>query len=655
MKQINSHNIEWVKEFITKNRFSIVVLISIVISTAVLYFYTQRVSHHFLADNSITLLSYLVGITALIAFTVTFFNSFASMNVKNAYYLGINRNLFRLSKRLGYSLISSIMFRGSLLLLYFIPIFLVLDKFVLSKIQSHINSLLLPFWYATFLFCLFSLILAVYNCLSLLGARSDKVDDMIETYYEKEFRETLIHYIETGEKVDPDAFSSKELPVGTISHIEIHKKVDPVELITNRINLFQGYEKFIYLYTILNDSEKRATDHTLFMNNDGQKDKSSIVSDRIPHIKEYFENKWKFLSTLKIEDWSELRTFIDGQYKRNTRLCLDICASWEEEYSKEVFECESEETHYSKQKVNQEQQIDTLLYTLLYKMASSCNKVYLHNADADPEEIIELYKTLNNAIDIGKNGNIQATQEVKKVLEETQKAIELDYLETAGEFLLTYPWQAREWQVWKVKENYIKLIYNKDRTELLHLLNKQNITDLVLLKAILEFLPIEQIIRHLIYTCAYSHRRYDVSPIVVKYELYKSIIQRKTTELDKLKKSSGFQTSLIGSISKDIDYYDIGYYLNDHIAKIIIDSIFSDGEIDQQLIDEIGGVFDIINYLALRSCLTSEYKVLSKISPDIAESPQKEDLRESIKRTQKNYPETIPIVMERLSEILQIK
>lgn len=392
---------------------------------------------------------------------------------------------------------------------------------------------------------------------------------------------------------------------------------------------------------------------------------SSIV-DSISRIKEYFENKWEFLSTLETKDYPQdsLLNFISYQYEEDTKLCLNICASWEKKYSKEVwdmedkeeyrtkFVCESGETHPLKPQVGQKQQIDTLLY----KMASSCNKVYLHNADADPKKIIELHETLKNAIDIGKNGNIQtATQGAEKVLQETQKAIESDYLETAGEFLLTYPWQARGWQVWEVKENYIKLTYNKDGTELLHLLNKQNITDLVLLKAILEFLPIEQIIRHLIYTCAYSHRRYDVSPIVVKYELYKSIIQRKTTELDKLKKPSDFQTSLIGSISKDIDYYNIGYYLNDHIVKIIIDSIFSDGKIDQQLIDEIGGVFNTINYLALRSCLTSEYKVLSKISPDIAESPQKEDLRESIKRTQKNYPETIPTVMEKLLEILQIK
>lgn len=124
-------------------------------------------------------------------------------------------------------------------------------------------------------------------------------------------------------------------------------------------------------------------------------------------------------------------------------------------------------------------------------------------------------------------------------------------------------------------------------------------------------------------------------------------------ELDKLRESPDFRTSLIRSISKDIDYYDIGYYLNDHIVKIIIDSIFSDGKIDQQLIDKIRGVFGIRNYLALRSCLTSEYDVVSKISPDIAESPQKEDLRDSIKSTQKNYPETIPSVMARLSEILQ--
>ena len=144
---------------------------------------------------------------------------------------------------------------------------------------------------------------------------------------------------------------------------------------------------------------------------------------------------------------------------------------------------------------------------------------------------------------------------------------------------------------------------------------------MVLLKAILEFLPIEQIIRHLIYTCAYSHRSYTVSPIVVNYKLYKDIIRDKRVKLDELRESPDFRTSLIRSISKDIDYYNIGYYLNDHIVKIIIDSIFSDGNIDQQLIDKIRGVFGIRNYLALRSCLTSEYDVVPKISPDIAESP----------------------------------
>ncbi|EJD64716.1 hypothetical protein HMPREF9156_01211 [Scardovia wiggsiae F0424] len=642
MKRIISHNIERLKALII-NHINISFFIIVFLFTIVLYnVYTQPGSHRFLADNSVTLLTYLVGLTALIAFTVTFFNSFASTNVKNAYYLGINRNLFRLSKKPGYSLISSKEFRGSLLLLYIIPLskyFIPKDKLVLLPHKPQfssidINSLLLSFWYVTYLFCLFSLILSANDCLSLLWSRSDmlqserdKTDNMIDDSYKKEFCETLIHYIEN--------YKNNE---------------DPIELIEKRINLFQEDEKFIYLYTILNDSEKKVTYRTLFMNNDEQKtvfrnDNSSIISDRILCIKRYFENKWKVLSTLKIEDRSqELLEFIDGQYKRNTELCLNIYASWGKEYSEKVL------VPYPKEDPNPKQQIDTLLS----KMTQCYNKAYLHNADADPKKIIELHETLKKAIDIGKNGNIQtATQGAEKVLQETQKAIESDYLETAGEFLLTYPWQARGWQVWKVKENYIKLTYNKDGTELLHLLNEQNITDLVLLKAILEFLPIEQIIRHLIYTCAYSHRRYDVSPIVVKYELYKSIIQRKTMELDKLKKPSDFQTSLIGSISKDIDYYDIGYYLNDHIVKIIIDSIFSDGKIDQQLIDKIRGVFDTINYLALRSCLTSEYKVLSKISPDIAESPQKEDLRDSIKSTQKNYPETIPSVMARLSEILQ--
>lgn len=628
MKQINSHNIERLKKFIINNYFPIIVLLS----TAVLYkVYTQPGNHRFPADDSITLLSYLIGLTALIAFTVTFFNSFISTDVKNAYYyLRINCNLLRLIKKPGYSLISNKGFRISFLLLYSIPIFLELVKHIFSKAQSIINiinSLLLSFWYATYLFCLFCLILAVCDCLSLLWARSDrsqserdKASDMIDDFYKKEFRETLIQYIKTDKKIDVDAFALRELPAGTIQYIKIYKKVYPTELIKNRINLFQEVEKFIYLYTILNDSEKIATDHTLFMNNDGQKDKSSIVSDRIPHIKEYFENKWKFLSTLKIEDRSQkLLEFIDGQFERNTELCLNICASWKKEYSKKVWDeeeyhpmieavCESGEIHFLKRQVGQKQQIDTLLY----KMAQCYNKAYLHN-DADPEKIIELHKALKNAIDIGKNGdNKTATPEAEKVLQETQKVIESDYLETAGEFLLTYPWQARGWQVWKVKENYIKLIYNKDRTELLHLLNKQNITDLVLLKAILEFLPIEQIIRHLIYTCAYSHRRDDVSPIVVKYELYKSIIQRKTTELDKLRKSSSSRASLIESISKDIEKYNIDYYLNNQVVNIIIDSIFSDKKIDQQLIDEMSKSFGTVNYLALRSCLTSDVMLFQR-------------------------------------------
>lgn len=321
-----------------------------------------------------------------------------------------------------------------------------------------------------------------------------------------------------------------------------------------------------------------------------------------------------------------------------------------EESSKEVPVCYSEGDCFPKQQVGQEQQIDKLLYNI----AQCYNKAYLHN-DADPEKIIALHEKLNNAIDIGKNGNIQATQEVKKVLEETQKAIESDYLETVYEFLRTYPRQERGWQVWKVKD-YIKSIseLDKSKTEdgLLCLINKQNITDSVLLEAILKFLPIEKCIRHLIYTCAYSHRRDTVSPIVVNYKLYESIIRGKT-KLDELRKSSSSRTSLIESISEDIEKYNIGYYLNDDVVKIIINSIFSDGKIDQQLIDKIRGVFGIRNYLALRSCLTSEYKVLSKISPDIANSPQKEDLRDSIKSTQKNYPETIPSVMARLSEILQ--
>ncbi len=657
-------------------------LFFVVLSSAVaLCCYTLWVGYPFLTDNSITLLSYVVGLTALIAFTVTFSNSFASTDVKNAYYLGINRNLFRLHKKLGYSLISSKMFQICLFLLYVIPILLELDKHIPSKVQSIIinnntnnviqsiiniiNSLLLSFWYVTYLSCLFCLILAVCNCLSLLWSRSDmmqlerrKTDDMIDNYYKEEFNERLVSYLKTQKN---------------------YEDYNPINLIKYRIKSLQEDEKYTYLCIVLSSEklenrsgEKIATliYNTLSMDEHGQKihegktnaELSSIV-DSISRIKEYFENKWEFLSTLETKDYPQdsLLNFISYQYEEDTKLCLNICASWEKKYSKEVwdmedkeeyrikFVCESGEIHPLKPQVGQKQQIDTLLY----KMASSCNKVYLHNADADPKKIIELHEKLNNAIDIGKNGNIQATQEVKKVLEETQKAIESDYLETANRFLLTYPWQAREWQVSEVKENYIKLIYNKDRTELLHLLNKQNITDLVLLKAILEFLPIEQIIRHLIYTCAYSHRSYNVSPIVVNHNLYKGIIRDKRVELDKLRESPDFRTSLIRSISKDIDYYDIGYYLNDHIVKIIIDSIFSDGKIDQQLIDKIRGVFGIRNYLALRSCLTSEYDVVSKISPDIAESPQKEDLRDSIKSTQKNYPETIPSVMARLSEILQ--
>lgn len=665
MKQINSHNIEWVKEFITKNRFPIVVLIS----TVVLYFYTQHVSHHFLADNSIKLLTYLIGLTALIAFTVTFFNSFASTNVKNAYYLGINRNLFRLSKKPGYSLISSKEFRGSLLLLYIIPLskyFIPKDKLVLLPHKPQfssidINSLLLSFWYVTYLFCLFSLILSANDCLSLLWSRSDmlqserdKTDNMIDDSYKKEFCETLIHYIEN--------YKNNE---------------DPIELIEKRINPLQKDEKFIYLYTILTDSEEISTRYALFMNNVGQKKisfrkvRSFIVSGRISYIKKYFENEWKFLPTLKIEDRPELLKIIDGQYKRNTELCLNICASWEKEYSekvwggkessKEVPVCYSEGDYFPKQQVGQEQQIDKLLYNI----AQCYNKAYLHN-DADPEKIIALHEKLNNAIDIGKNGNIQATQEVKKVLEETQKAIESDYLETVYEFLRTYPWQEREWQVWKVKKDYIKSIseFNKSKTEakLLYFLNKKNITDSVLLVAILEFLPIEQTIRHLIYTCVDSHNDYDKygkSPIVVSYKLYDDIIRDKgkRLELDELRKSPDSRASLIESISKDIDeYFGIDSSFEHVPVNKIISSIFSDEEdkkIDQQLIDEMSKSFGTVNYLALRSCLTSEDEVLSKISPDIAKFPQKEDLRESIKRTQKNYPETIPIVMERLSEILQ--
>lgn len=331
------------------------------------------------------------------------------------------------------------------------------------------------------------------------------------------------------------------------------------------------------------------------------------------------------------------------------------------ESSKEVPVCYSEGDYFPKQQVGQEQQIDKLLYNI----AQCYNKAYLHN-DADPEKIIALHEKLNNAIDIGKNGNIQATQEVKKVLEETQKAIESDYLETVYEFLRTYPWQEREWQVWKVKKDYIKSIseFNKSKTEakLLYFLNKKNITDSVLLVAILEFLPIEQTIRHLIYTCVDSHNDYDKygkSPIVVSYKLYDDIIRDKgkRLELDELRKSPDSRASLIESISKDIDeYFGIDSSFEHVPVNKIISSIFSDEEdkkIDQQLIDEMSKSFGTVNYLALRSCLTSEDEVLSKISPDIAKFPQKEDLRESIKRTQKNYPETIPIVMERLSEILQ--
>lgn len=670
MKQINSHNIEWVKEFITKYRFPIVVLIS----TVVLYFYTQHINHHFLADNSVTLLTYLVGLTALIAFTVTFFNSFISTDVKNAYYLGINRNLFRLSKKPGYLLISSKIFRRSLLFLYFIPISLALANPILSKVQNiinsaninsiNINSLLLSFWYATYLSCLFCLILAACNCLSLLWSRSDmlqserrKTDDMINDYYEEEFNERFVSYLKTQKN---------------------YKNYDPINLIKYRIKSFQEDEKYTYLHMVL-DSEKIATliYKTLFMDEDGQKihegktnaELSSIV-DSISHINHYLKNKWEFLSNLEMEKQpQDLLDFIYLQCKKDTELCLNVCASWEKEYSekvwgeessKEVPVCYSEGDYFPKQQVGQEQQIDTLLYN----MAQCYIKVYLHN-DANPEKIITLHETLNNTIDIGRN--IQtATQKVKGVLSETQNAIESDYLETAYEFLRTYPWQTRGWQVWKVKKDYIKSIseFNKNKTEtkLLYFLNRQIITDSVLLVAILEFLPIEQTIRHLIYTCVDSHNDYDKygkSPIVVSYKLYDDIIRDKgkRLELDELRKSPDSRASLIESISKDIDeYFGIDSPFEHVPVNKIISSIFSDEEdkkIDQQLIDEMNKSFGTVNYLALRSCLTSEDKVLSKISPDIAKSPQKEDLRESIKRTQKNYPETIPIVMEKLSEILQ--
>lgn len=637
MKQINSHNAKQLRKLSKICFFSVVI-----IGTIVLYSYTQCASYRFPADDSITLLSYVIALTALITFTVTFFNSFVSTNVKNT-YLRKNRNFYLLSKKFGYSLISSEIFRISLLLLYFIPLAKYLipkDKLVLSPSKSQfsidINSLLLSFWYTIYSFCLFSLVLGAYNCLSLLWSRSgmsqsdrDKADDMIEDDYKKEFRETLIHYIENLQKDDP------------------------MELIKKKINSFQGGEKLIYLYTVF-DVTTTFIYHTLFMNKYGQKkkipflkNKSSIVSPRIFRVNRYLKKKWEFLSTLEMKDRSQdLLYFIFHQCKEDTKLCLNICASWEKEYSEIVFVRYPEDDYFSKLQVDQ----------LLYNMAQCYIKVYLHS-DTYPEKIITLHEKLNNAIDIGKNGdNKTATPEVEEVLQETQKAIELDYLETAGEFLLTYPWQAREWQVWKVKENYIKLIYNKDRTELLHLLNKQNITDLVLLKAILEFLPIEQIIRHLIYTCAYSHRNYNVSPIVVNYNLYKGIIRDKRVELDKLRKSSSSRASLIESISKDIEKYNIDYYLNNQVVNIIIDSIFSDKKIDQQLVDEISKSFGIVNYLALRSCLTSEVKVSSKISSDIAaESPQKENLRELIERIQKNHPDTIPLVMERLSQILQIK
>ena len=121
MKQINSHNIKRLKALII-NHINISFFIIVFLFTIVLYnVYTQPGSHRFLADNSVTLLTYLVGLTALIAFTVTFFNSFISTNMK-AIYLRKNRNLFRLSKVFGYSSISSKIFRGSLLFLYFIPI-----------------------------------------------------------------------------------------------------------------------------------------------------------------------------------------------------------------------------------------------------------------------------------------------------------------------------------------------------------------------------------------------------------------------------------------------------------------------------------------------------------------------------------------------------
>ena len=654
---------------------------AVLISAVFLYCYTLGVGYPFLTDNSITLLSYLVGLTALIAFTITFSNSFASTDVKNAYYLGINRNLFRLHKKPGYSLISSKMFQIGLFSLYVIPIFLELDKHVPSKAQSIINnninnviqsiiniinSLLLSFWYVTYLSCLFCLILAVCNCLSLLWSRSDmlqserrKTDDMINDYYKEEFNERFVSYLKTQKN---------------------YEDYDPINLIKYRIKSFQEDEKYTYLHMVLG-SEKIATliYKTLFMDEDGQKiyesktnaELSSIV-DSISHINHYLKNKWEFLSNLEMEKQpQDLLDFIYLQCKKDTELCLNVCASWEKEYSKKVWDkeeyhpmiepvCESGEIHFLKRQVGQKQQIDTLLY----KMAQCYIKVYLHS-DTYPEKIITLHETLNNTIDIGRN--IQtATQKVKGVLSETQNAIESDYLETAYEFLRTYPWQTRGWQVWKVKKDYIKSIseFNKNKTEtkLLYFLNRQIITDSVLLVAILEFLPIEQTIRHLIYTCVDSRNDYDKygkSPIVVSYKLYDDIIRDKgkRLELDELRKSPDSRASLIESISKDIDeYFGIDSPFEHVPVNKIISSIFSDEEdkkIDQQLIDEMSKSFGAVNYLALRSCLTSEYDVVQKISPDIAESPQKEDLRDSIKSTQKNYPKTIPSVMARLSEILQ--
>lgn len=656
MKQINSHNIKRLKALII-NHINISFFIIVFLFTIVLYnVYTQPGSHRFLADNSVTLLTYLVGLTALIAFTVTFFNSFISTNMK-AIYLRRNRNLFRLSKVFGYSSISSKIFRGSLLFLYFIPISLALANPILSKVQNiinsaninsiNINSLLLSSWYATYLSCLFSLILTAYDCLSLLWARSDmlqserdKTDDMIDEYCAEEFNELLIQYFKYGR---------------------------PKDLTKSLFNSSQGYEALSYLYAVFSpdNSTKIATliYHTLFMNKKGQKKKivfhkdktnakySSKVSFHFSFIRHYLEQKWEYLSTLEMEDNLQdlLLDFISYQCKEDTELCLNICASWKEEYTKKVFVHYPEGYYFSKQQVDQ----------LLYKIAQCYIKVYLHN-DADPEKIIALHEKLNNAIDIGKNGNIQATQEVKKVLEETQKAIESDYLETVYEFLRTYPWQERGWQVWKVKD-YIKSIseLDKSKTEdgLLCLINKQNITDSVLLEAILEFLSIEQCIRHLIFTCVASHDKHENnSPIVVSYELYESIIRNKSAKLNELRKYPKLRTTLIESISKDIDkFFSIDHPFYNVPVNEIIDSIFSDRKIDQQLINEMSRSFGIVNYLALRSCLTSEYDVVPKISPDIAESPQKEDLRDSIKSTQKNYPKTIPSVMARLSQILQIK